>query len=98
MLLVAPILRQHFPVPRNKAACGINAAVAEHASELASLDAALRAAADRLANAKAAEARSEDKQRAAALRREFEKFREHGYQFDAALAKLETQGREPPLG
>jgi hypothetical protein len=72
----------------------VHAAIATHASELQSLDAALRAAADRVEKARQNEAKTEDRQRATALRRELGKFREHGAALDAAAAAIATHGRE----
>ncbi len=72
----------------------INSEIAVHSSELQSLDAALRAAGDKLARAKEHEAKTEDRQRATALRRELGKFREHGAALDAAAAAIAAHGRE----
>jgi hypothetical protein len=72
----------------------INAEVAVHASELASLDAALRAAGERLKKARQAEAARADKAAAGELLKELTRFRDIGRQLDVALAAVAANGHE----
>jgi hypothetical protein len=66
----------------------INAEVVAHASELASIDAALKTAAEHLAAAKAQEAREQQRQREIEWRREAEQLREDFETLDDAAADL----------
>lgn len=68
----------------------LNRESAEHASELQSLDAALRAASERLEKAKQAEASRADREAASELRAVFDQFVELAEQADEALANLVT--------
>src|SRR5262249_22398993 len=70
----------------------INAAIASHASELASYDAALKVAGERLRDAQAAEAREQDKANAKALRGEIKTLLAASELADEALAQLVVAG------
>jgi hypothetical protein len=70
----------------------VHTAIATHASELASLDAALKAAADRLEKARQHETQKADRAAAGELRKELARFRELGGQLDVALAAVSTNG------
>ena len=70
----------------------VHGLIATHSSELASLDAALRAAAERLAKARQAEAARTDKAAAGELIKELNRFRGIGRELDAALAAVSTNG------
>jgi hypothetical protein len=61
-------------------------------SQLASLDAAIKTAADRLAKAQQAEAEHADKAAAKELLKELERFRAIGRELDTALAAVSTNG------
>ena len=68
----------------------INAALATHASELASIDAAIRAAGERLAAARHAEAIEADKANARQIKQVVADLQEHGAVLDNSLADLVT--------
>jgi hypothetical protein len=70
----------------------INTALATHASELASIDAAIGAAGERLAAARQAEAIAADKANALEVRTVIEELAEHGQVLDDALADVVTAG------
>ena len=70
----------------------VHTAIATHASELASLDAALRAAGERLERARQAEAARADKARSGELLKELDRFREIGRELDVVLAAVATNG------
>jgi hypothetical protein len=70
----------------------INSEIAVHSSELASLDAALRAASERLEKARQHEAQKADRQRATALRQELVAFREHGRALKVAFDAIALHG------
>jgi hypothetical protein len=72
----------------------INAEVAVHSSELASVDDAIAAAKGKLAVARIHESRAADRAAAQAVRKELEKFREHGHALDVALEAIAVHGRE----
>jgi hypothetical protein len=76
----------------------INAAIATHASELASFDAAIKAAGERLHQAQAAEARDQDKVAAEALREVVskigERMRKADKYFAAAIGELNAANAE----
>ena len=64
-----------------------------HASELASIDAALRVAGERLEAARQVAARVADREAAVALRGKFHQFLEHARRVDAALQVLVSEGQ-----
>jgi hypothetical protein len=66
----------------------VNRETAEHGSELASIDAALKRATDRLEAAKRHEAKQADREQAKALREALKRFVQHGAGVDAALEVL----------
>jgi chromosome segregation ATPase len=66
---------------------------AEYESQLAGLDSAIKTAGEKLAQARQAEVARADREAAAALRRELDRFREYGRQLDAALATVATSGQ-----
>jgi hypothetical protein len=66
----------------------INRETAEHGSELASIDAALKTAQQRLEAARRLEAKQADREQALALRQALKQFCEHGAGVDAALEVL----------
>jgi molecular chaperone GrpE (heat shock protein) len=70
----------------------INRESAEHASELQSLDAALRAAAERVAVARRAEAEEQDRANAAQVRKVLGEFVECGHELDDALNDVAQLG------
>jgi hypothetical protein len=70
----------------------INAALAVHQSEPASLDAALRAAGEKLAAARTAEAIAQDRTVALQVKQVIAELQEHGAVLDDALADLVTAG------
>jgi chromosome segregation ATPase len=70
----------------------INSEIAVHSSELASLDAALGAASERLEKARQHEAQKADRQRATALRQELVAFREHGRALKVAFDAIALHG------
>ncbi len=72
----------------------IHHAIVRHGSELASLDAALRAAGDRLVAAKAAEARSADATAAKELRSVLKEFLNHVRVLDDALSIVAAAGND----
>lgn len=70
----------------------LNAEAAVHASELASLDAALRTAGEKLAASRRAEALAADRENAREVRRVIDEMAEHGQVVDDVLADLIDAG------
>jgi predicted nucleic acid-binding Zn-ribbon protein len=71
----------------------INQEAATHDSELRSVDDAIASATAKLAVAKQTEAKAADHAAARQLRKELQRFREHGAALDAALEAIATHGR-----